>query len=192
MPRGVCEIYAFRNAYAGLSFVENGDANLCFLAKASLLRHSQDADAILEGLTNQNRRAEKTLKNASKLHDWLSVSVPTFGISERPSLGGLYSVGDSAAFIDPFTGSGMLMALESAKIFAACLTKSKNAGDLCRQYSEGYRELFSARLRTSGLLRRVAFSPVLSKTAVWALSVSETARAAIARKTRPRQPVNNL
>jgi flavin-dependent dehydrogenase len=27
-PRGVCEIYGFRGAYAGLSFVEDGEANL--------------------------------------------------------------------------------------------------------------------------------------------------------------------
>jgi flavin-dependent dehydrogenase len=192
MPHGICEIYAFRNGYAGLSFVESGEANLCFLAKASLLKHSQGADAIVDGLIKQNRRADQTLRNASRLQDWLSVSVPSFGISERPSLGGLYSVGDSAAFIDPFTGSGMLMALESSRTFAGCVTQSTTIADLSDQYHEKYRRLFSGRLRASRLLRRVAFDPFLSKTAVWALSISKKARATVAKKTRPRHAADSL
>ena len=36
----------------------------------------------------------------------------------------LFAIGDAAAFIDPFTGSGMLMALESAEILAEVIAEN--------------------------------------------------------------------
>src|SRR6185369_253123 len=67
MSRGVCEIYGFRGGYAGLTFVENGEANVCFLAKASLLSGTNNGDAVMDMLRNQNRRAGVTLVSAEKV-----------------------------------------------------------------------------------------------------------------------------
>jgi flavin-dependent dehydrogenase len=185
MPRGVCEIYAFNGGYAGLSFVEGGEANLCFLARASLLNENTDADHVIAQLCRQNLRARKTLRSAEKTHDWIAVSVPKFGFSRQPALDGLYAVGDSAAFIDPFTGSGMLMAVESALLLSQCVTEAGlGNGDLRSLYSIRYREHFRRRLRLSGLLRRVAYNTTLGSAAVRMLSLSERVRSSLARRTR--------
>jgi len=193
MPRGVCEIYGFRGGYAGLTFVENDEANVCFLAKASLLNGAKDADRILETLRNQNRRAGETLANAEKVHDWLTVSVPRFGMTDPPDIDGLYAVGDSAAFVDPFTGSGMLMAMESSACLAACVEKAGfDHAALKSAFDNAYRERFSSRLKTSRLIRYVAYDPMLSRAAVKLLSMSRKLRAALARRTRSANTVDNL
>jgi len=193
MPRGVCEIYGFRGGYAGLTFVENNEANVCFLAKASLLNGSKDADRILDMLRNQNRRAGETLANVKRVHDWLTVSVPRFGMTRPAEINGLYAVGDSAAFVDPFTGSGMLMALESSACFAGCIDHfGLDPVELRAAYDRAYRERFSSRLKTSRLIRYVAYEPVLSRAAVMLLSVSRKLRAALARRTRSTHTADNV
>jgi len=185
MQTGVCEIYGFQGGYAGLSFVEGGEANLCFLARASLLKNHNDAGLIVAKLKAQNARAATTLCRAVNTQEWLAVSVPTFGFNLMPEVEGLYSVGDSSAFIDPFTGSGMLMAMESAEILADYISELGTENKSLKQlYSSSYRQRFKTRLRVSGIFRKVAYNTTLARTAVWALSLSERARANVARRTR--------
>jgi len=186
LPSGVCEIYAFEGGYAGLSNVEGGEANLCFLARASLLGDGANADSIIEDLRKQNIRARETLQNARKVHDWLAVSVPAFGFEKQPAIAGLYTVGDSAAFIDPFTGSGMLMAVESAELLAQCIeTTGLDDVKLRSVYTSAHRERFRRRLRVSGILRRVAYRTSFGSAAVRLLSLSDRLPLALARRTRP-------
>ena len=76
------------------------------------------AEKIVREVIFQNKRAAQTLKNAAPIEDWLAVSVDGFGQRELNPAKNLFAVGDAGAFIDPFTGSGMLMAFESAEILA--------------------------------------------------------------------------
>ena len=193
MPHGVCEIYAFRGGYAGLSFVENGEANLCFLAKASLLSQASDANGIFERLRNQNVRANSTLRSAEKVHEWLAVSVPAFGINPFPETDGLFAVGDSAAFVDPFTGSGMLLAIESAELLARCTAESGRDLTLLKsRYREAYGSRFGSRLNVSSLIRHVAYEPLLSRIVIIGLSASGRLRRSLARRTRTNWPPESL
>jgi len=193
MSPGVCEMYAFRGGYAGLSFVEGGEANLCFIAKSSLLDGAGDADGILKKLTKQNVRAQQTLASAEKVHDWLAVSVPAFGLNQFPAVDGLFAVGDSAAFVDPFTGSGMLLAIESAAALAECIAAAGTDPDAVRsRYTHTYQTRFSSRLKVSGLIRYVAYEPLLSTAAVLALSASRRMRESLARRTRSTRSSENL
>lgn len=193
MDRGVCEIYAFRGGYAGLSFIENGHANLCFLTKASMLSSGNDAEGIFEQLKVQNVRARSTLGSAEKIHSWLAVSVPSFGLSPFPRTGGLLTVGDSAAFVDPFTGSGMLLAMESSSILADCIQKNGiDTAAMRSRYFDTFNARFSSRLKVSGLIRHVAYEPMLSRAAVIALSTSRKFLESLARRTRSTRPTESL
>ena len=186
VPRGVCEIYAFRGGYAGLSWVENQQANLCFLAKASMFGKVVDADQVVEGhLKPQNQRAAITLANAEKVEDWLAVSVPYFGIHDPTNVPGLYTVGDSAAFVDPFTGSGMLMAVESSKLFADTVAAiGLESPRLQSEFTMAFERHFRSRLGISRSISRAAYEPTWSTAIVRLLSASGMLRAMLARKTR--------
>ena len=193
MSAGACEMYAFRGGYAGLSFVEGGEANLCFIARSSLLDGTSDTDDILKKLTKQNVRARRTLASAEKAHDWLAVSVPAFGLNQFPAVDGLFAVGDSAAFVDPFTGSGMLLAIESAMALAECISAAGTDPDVVRsRYTHIYETRFSSRLKISGLIRYVAYEPLLSTAAVLTLSASRRLRESLARSTRSTRSTESL
>jgi len=186
LDKGVCEIYFFRGGYGGLSRVENNLANHCFLIKADTVKEfSGNAQKIVEQVIFQNRRAGQTLQNAKTVTDWLAVSVDGFGEKDLNPAKNLFTVGDASAFIDPFTGSGMLMALESAEILAKLIAENDSASE---QIAENYRilhqEKFQKRLRVCSVIRRMAFVPNLAKFAISALSLSARARKVLARSTR--------
>jgi menaquinone-9 beta-reductase len=190
--QGACEIYSYAGGYGGLSAIEHGISNLCFIAAASDVRRcNSDADIVVQDVVSKNRRADFTLKNAQRRSEWLSVSLENFGRHSLVPSPGLLTVGDAAAFIDPFTGSGMLMAFESGELASNVVPKYLNelkegrAFDLFAQaYKSSYQAKFDSRLRLSGLLRRVAFIPYAAEAAILFFSVSDRLRRRTAQATR--------
>ena len=188
-----CEIYFYRGGYGGVSGVEKGLSNLCFITTAGDARKfGPDVQEVMQTTILTNRRAAFTLGNAEVRSEWLSVALESFGRHTLVPAPGLLMIGDAAAFIDPFTGSGMLMALESGAIAAQAIGQFKhNLGaaaefsKLAHQYSANYRRTFDSRLRVSGLLRRAALFPRLAEAAVKFFGASDFLRRKLAQATRP-------
>jgi flavin-dependent dehydrogenase len=193
--RGVadhCEIYFYKRGYGGLSRVENGLSNLCFIASARDVRAcAGDAQRVMREVVMKNKRAAQTLENARARSSWLAVALEGFGRRRIVPAEGLLAVGDAASFIDPFTGSGMLMALESGEVVSrsvashlVALRNGESFAGLERDYRVGYDRAFRARLRVCALMRRAAFVPRMAETLIFALSASTRARRALALSTR--------
>jgi menaquinone-9 beta-reductase len=189
---GACEIYFYRGGYGGLSSIEGGLSNLCFIANARDVRDcGADADRVMREIVSQNCRAQATLEKARAQSPWLAVSLEGFGrYSVAPALG-LLAIGDAASFIDPFTGSGMLMALQSGELVAEAISDylepDRHSGTLAQlqaNYSSAYRDRFDSRLKVCSLMRKVAFVPGLAEIAISLFSMSEQARRRLARATR--------
>jgi flavin-dependent dehydrogenase len=192
VAEGVCEIYFYPGGYGGLSTIEGGVSNLCFIAAAKEVRrcHS-NPEKVLHETVFRNQRATRTLEGASVCSQWLSVSLESFG-RQRPSpANGLLAIGDSAAFIDPFTGSGMLMALESGELASQLVARHLKSlksnvsfTRLAADYIGEYRRKFDSRLRLCGLLRHASFTPFLAEIGIVVCGASERLRNRIARATR--------
>jgi menaquinone-9 beta-reductase len=190
---GVCEIYFYPGGYGGLSPVEGGLSNLCFITRARDVRAAaSDPERVLREVLMRNRRAARTLDGATARSRWLGVSLEGFGRHEPAPFEGLLAVGDAAAFIDPFTGSGMLMALEGGELAARAVSDWLARGgedfhEVARDYRTAYASRFDARLRLCGLLRRAALAPAaLAEVSVVALKASARLRRRLARSTRGR------
>lgn len=211
---GACEIYFYRGGYGGLSSVERGLSNLCFIVAAADVRaRGSDAERVMREVVMSNRRAAETLKDARVSSQWLAVALEGFGKFAVAPAPGLLTVGDAASFIDPFTGSGMLMALEggelAADVIARALPRLRANGSrdrvtetatvepddatdslaaldaLAAEYRMLYRERFASRLRVCSYLRRAAFAPAaLVELGVLTLGASATLRRRLARATR--------
>jgi menaquinone-9 beta-reductase len=187
VERGRCEIYFFPRGYGGLNFVENNFANHCFLLDARVVREfGGDVERIVREVVFKNQRAAQTLCEARPVHEWLAVAVDDFGRKRLNPAPRLFSVGDAAAFIDPFTGSGMLMALESAELLSHLIANfgAQRAAEIAARYEISHRQKFDRRLRVCAVLRRAAFVPGLAATTIRALGFSRAARELLARATR--------
>ncbi|HEY6806164.1 MAG TPA: NAD(P)/FAD-dependent oxidoreductase [Pyrinomonadaceae bacterium] len=190
-----CEIYSYPGGYGGLNTIEDGLSNICFIVNASLVKQAHSSpEQVLQNQLMQNQRAAFVLQQAKVATDWLSVSLESFGRQHPSPAKGLLAIGDSAAFIDPFTGSGMLMALESGQLVSGVIVRRLNKSDLavlCGEYTSQYHQKFAARLRTSGLLRRVAFNPLLAQLTITACGTSERFRNWLVRSTRSRNTADS-
>lgn len=189
LEKGGCEIYFFRGGYGGLSYVEQGAANFCFLIKArEVKRFNGKPNKMIEELVFKNTRARLCLKDARPIGDWLAVSIDGFGKKELRPAANLFTVGDSAAFIDPFTGSGMLMALEGARLLAGCIAAYASPDEIASDYARAYRRNFRKRLWVCAPLRKGAFMPYLAGAVITALSLTKKPIEFLARATRPALP----
>src|SRR5215213_2931111 len=185
---GACEIYFYPDGYGGLSSVEGDTSNLCFIISAEQVkRHSSDPALVMRDVLMKNQRAAYTLEHAQPESEWLSASWERFGRQQPSPAKGLLAIGDSAAFIDPFTGSGMLMAFESGELVADVIVhhrKNLDAPALAAEYASEYLRKFDSRLRISGWLRCAAFKPRLAGMGIALCGVSKHFRNRLVRATR--------
>src|SRR5215470_11801101 len=180
---GACEIYFYRDGYGGLSSVEGDLSNLCFIISAEQVkRHHSDPDLVMRELVMKNRRAAYTLEHAQPESEWLSASWERFGRQQPSPAKGVLAIGDAAAFIDPFTGSGMLIAFESGELVADVIVRHCHEPET--HYTAEYLRKFDSRLRISGWLRRAAFKPRLAGMGIALCGASKHFRSRIVRATR--------
>ncbi len=178
--RGRGELFFFRDGYGGMSEVEGDRVNLCFLTtEATLLAAKGDRQRLLDLTLRSNAAAHRRLEHAKFDGEWLGTGPITYG--RRQTMPGVLAIGDAAAFIDPFTGSGMLLAFTSGELAAAVVKESLTAGTagnlgacdvetIIKRYSERHRAQFGWRFRVCGLLRGLAFKPATRNVLVTVLS----------------------
>lgn len=191
---GACEIYFYHGGYGGLSPVESGRSNVCFIASARDVRAcGGDAWRVMREVVQTNERARFALEGVRLDSEWLCVALEGFGRRELVPADGLIAVGDAASFIDPFTGSGILMALESGQLAAETIARwlpvaPQEGADFAvleHLYRAKYDERFNGRLRLCKWLRRAAFAPqIIAETLILTLGASARGRRHLARATR--------
>src|SRR6202011_5003821 len=87
----------------------------------------------------------------------------------------IFMIGDASGIVDPLTGSGMAMAIQSALLAAPCIVNGKTD-----TYRQPHHEFFASRIRWS---RRVAF--LLSRPALLDAALrARTLGAYLLRRTR--------
>ena len=118
------ELYFFPQGYGGLSLVEGGLVNLCFIANERTFRKAGgDAARIVEMTVMKNSLARERLTSAEVVGKWHSVGPLMFG-RRRLSQNGIIAIGDAAGMIDPFTGTGIQIALRTGEIAAEAILES--------------------------------------------------------------------
>jgi flavin-dependent dehydrogenase len=178
------ELYFFDHGYGGLSRIEDELVNLCFIASERTVREAgKDLTRVLKRTVMLNPVARERLAFAELVGKWHSSGPLRFG-RRLLSRDGLIAVGDASGMIDPFTGTGIQIALRTGEMAAASVVaalggmmpdRSGSGGDhswpeaaadrvrivesALSLYQRQYDAEFGRRLASSRLLRRVALSP---------------------------------
>ena len=157
------ELFFFRDGYGGMSEIENDRVNLCFLTTEATLREAKgDREHLLDLTLRSNPASRRRLQHATIDGEWLGAGPLIYG--RRRTMAGVLTIGDAAAFIDPFTGSGMLLALTSGELAAKVVSEAFAMGGrevaiIDQRYDALYRAQFGWRFRVSAMLRSLAFNP---------------------------------
>jgi flavin-dependent dehydrogenase len=185
------ELYFFPQGYGGLSRVEDRMVNLCFIANEKTVREAAgDPEKIAASSIMKNPLARERLACAEVVGKWLSVGPLTFG-ARRLSRDGVIAIGDASGMIDPFTGTGIQMALRTGELAAESVLEAMNESDPTRlaqgaiaAYRMRYRREFGKRMKVAGLLRSAAFSPACVNLLAGIFSSAPRLARAVLRATR--------
>jgi menaquinone-9 beta-reductase len=125
------ELYFTQSGYFGVSSIEDNHTNVCGLApEDTLRRYGFDIDAYVQSHPPLADR----LRPLSRRMSWLRVGPLIFSPIALPdsSVTHTYPAGDALAFVDPFTGSGILNALLTGRSAGLSAARGVPAGAYAR------------------------------------------------------------
>lgn len=171
-----CDLYFFRGGYCGVQPLGNGVVNAAAMVKPAVAK-------TLESVFALNRSLKERTRNWTPASDPISTA-PLLFRDPITSEDGVLLVGDAAAFLDPFAGDGISIALHSGRKAAEALDPFLHADctleEAKRRYDHDYRRLIQPALRGARRLRTLqSLPPALRATAVAFLNVPMLARAAV-------------
>ncbi len=149
------EIYVGRSLYGILNHQRDGSANVNIVVKGGGFEAWKGRmDAWFEALLDELPRLGARLETARPVE-----SVRALGslahYATRVTVDGVLLAGDAAGFYDPFTGEGINMALESARLAAQTIHRAIAARCVSRRFLSRYDALRAASLRNRYRLQSV-------------------------------------
>ena len=152
--RELIELYAFDRGYVGVSSIENGETNICGLVHASRLAgHKGKWDAFIDEIRREEPHVDAMYARYQASQDGFLTSEPVIFRARSAVEHGIFLIGDASGIIDPLTGNGMAMAMQSA-VLAEPFVLDAIAGKRDEErYRRAHHEFFADRIAWS---RRVA------------------------------------
>lgn len=182
-----CDLYFFKGGYCGVQPVGDGVINVAAMVRSDVARSFSQVVARSKELAARAERWKATT-NA------ITTSPLVFGHPQthrdRVAL-----CGDAAAFLDPFAGDGISMALHSGRMaalkLASYLRGECSLDEALRRYDREYREVLQPAIESARRLRWIIQAPKPMRIAtVELLRFPPLARAAV-RGTRARVAKQN-
>jgi menaquinone-9 beta-reductase len=163
------DLYFFEGGYCGLQPVRGPGGepviNVCALLKTGV-------SSTWEELFARHALLESRSRNWSPVFPPLS-TFPVIFREPRPVSGGVLNAGDAAAFVDPFVGDGIALALRGGNLAARCLLPylrgESTLAESIKNYSQNYRRHLRPVYRSSSLLRKLIGLPRVLRTPLLAL-----------------------
>ncbi len=162
LPEQSVDLYFFEGGYCGVQPVDlvedspsGNRVNACAMVRA-------DVSTSLAEVFTKNPALQERARNWRGLSDPVSTS-PLIFRKPQPVLDGILMAGDAAAFIDPFVGDGISLALRSGGLAAECLLPffrgSSSLEDATRTYQQAYEQKFGPIFKASSRIRRMLTLP---------------------------------
>ena len=161
-PANTIELYAFHRGYLGVNAIEGGLTNICGLVHESRLAgHRGRWDAFVEAIRGEERTLDALYARHPPAQEGFLSSEPVIFRARSAVEEGVFMVGDASGIIDPLTGNGMAMAMQSALLAAPYIVRAVAGEDAADEYRRAHHELFASRIRWSR-----AVAALLSRPAV--------------------------
>ena len=165
---GRAVLHFFEGGYVGLSRVEGGLVNLAALASRTVVKEAHDdLDGLLARLSRESAALARDLDGLAAVPGPPLFSEPVLLGHHGALAGDVLCVGDAAGVIDPYTGTGMSLALlfgdAAAAPLAGFLAGTLDAEGLRREHLRRHREIAGRRFLYSRLFRPFFSGGALSR-----------------------------
>lgn len=158
------ELYSFSEGYLGVNAVEGGLTNICGLVHANRLAgHRGKWNAFVETIREERPEIDQLFARHEPAQSSYLSSEPVIFRARSPVEQGVFMIGDAAGIIDPLTGNGMAMAMQSALVAASAVLRAleqpARRREIERSYARTHWKLFAGRIRWSRAIASVLSSP---------------------------------
>ncbi|MEL6833664.1 MAG: FAD-dependent oxidoreductase [Bacteroidota bacterium] len=159
-PEDLVALHNFAGGYCGVSKVEDGRINVCYLTDYQAFKSYRNIEQFESAVVSKNPHLAACFRDFTPLFDApLTISQISFADKERVHQHVLMC-GDSAGMIHPLCGNGMGMAISGAELLSKLVIQYLN-GDLSNRtvlenaYSEDWQRQFRRRLQAGRLFSRL-------------------------------------
>lgn len=149
-PQDLIALHNFEGGYCGISNIEDGKTNLCYLVHRDKVREMGSISALEETVLKKNPWLKSIFDNADFLFEKPETINEISFETKEPVFNNMLMIGDAAGMITPLCGNGMAMAIRSGKMAAElslqfCSGKLSR-GNLERQYADAWIKSFANQL----------------------------------------------
>jgi menaquinone-9 beta-reductase len=174
-PESLIALHNFRGGYCGISNIEEGQSNLCYLVHRSQVKRFRNIKQLEEAVLFENPFLKTIFRNAEFLFDKPETINEISFETKEPVWQHILMAGDAAGMIAPLCGNGMAMAIHSGKIVSDLIIRASNENKSRKWLEENYalewRKTFSNRLRIGRLIQNHLFGSVWSSNLAIALAI---------------------
>nr|WKN39556.1 NAD(P)/FAD-dependent oxidoreductase [Tunicatimonas sp. TK19036] len=144
-------LHNFPGGYCGISRVEDGRYNMCYLGSRAQLKKHGSIEAMETKVLHQNPFLRDLWYDAEFLLDKPEVINEISFAPKQPVVDHILMSGDTAGLITPLCGNGMAMAIHSAKMLSDLIIQHYQPTGFDRsalevQYTDAWKKQFAARL----------------------------------------------
>lgn len=150
-PVDLIALHNFDGGYCGISNVEDGKTNLCYLTRRENVKKFKNLREMEEETLFKNPLLKNIFSNSEFLFDKPETINEISFETKLPVENHILMTGDAAGMITPLCGNGMAMAIHSSKILCEILSKHvhKNnftRGEIEHSYATEWNKFFKNRL----------------------------------------------
>lgn len=166
----VIDLYSFRGGYLGVSPVENGLTNICGLVHASRISGLKGGwDSFVDTIRAEENQLDAMYSRHEPAQSAFLSSEPVIFRARSPVERGVLMIGDASGIVDPLTGNGMAMAIQSAAVAAPHIVRTLAGRADDAAYENAHARFFRNRIRWSRRAAMILCRPALLDAALAAV-----------------------
>ncbi|MCU0418279.1 MAG: NAD(P)/FAD-dependent oxidoreductase [Cyclobacteriaceae bacterium] len=150
-PADVIALHNFNDGYCGISRIEEGKTNLCYLTHRDNVKRYGHIPEMEKAVLHRNPFLKRIFAESEFLFDKPEVINEITFETKEPVYNHVLMTGDAAGMITPLCGNGMAMAIHSANVVSEyvhrfCVNPGYGRAQLEADYAARWNALFKKRL----------------------------------------------
>ena len=157
-PDDLVALHNFEGGYCGISQVENGNLNVCFISTYKSFQQYKNIESFQQEVLYKNPHLKNIFENSAPVFE-KPLTISQISFSNKTTVQDhILMCGDAAGMIHPLCGNGMAMAIHSAKITSELIieyfnSKTKSRQELETAYAQQWDAAFKKRIATGRILQ---------------------------------------
>lgn len=170
-PSDLIALHNFKDGYCGISNIEEGKTNLCYLSHRNNLKRYGNIPDMERAVLFKNPFLKSIFATSNFIFEKPETINEISFETKRPVENHILMAGDAAGMITPLCGNGMAMAIHSSKILSErithfCTSPNYSRAQLEIDYTTSWRKAFEKRLWVGRQIQRLFGSEQASDFAV--------------------------